>query len=295
MSCSMSLENLVRQSGEGSNPGMRTKPSPLMRDEEPARLAALHRLHLMDTRAEPAFDRITHLAQKIFGVPIALVSLIDADRQWFKSRCGLEAEGTPREQAFCDYTIRHDSVFVVPDARADRRFSGNLMVTGDPFIRFYAGAPLSVRPGLRIGSLCIIDTRPRDLRPEEMGRLAGLAAMIVGEIWMRGLEGEFDAERFDPQAPAAEPFGSPEASGITGAQLRAARALLNWSIAHLAAAARVSPTTIKRIEAGDGRAAVRGAISASIRTPCAPKGVSFIGSGHATSSGARLSTRERGS
>lgn len=271
---------------------MRPKPSPPMQDGEPARLAALHRLHLMDTPPEPAFDRITHLARKVFGVPIALVSLIDADRQWFKSRCGLEAEGTPRDQAFCDYTIQHDSVFVVPDARVDRRFSRNRMVTGEPHIRFYAGAPLSVGPGYRIGSLCIIDTRPRDLRPEEMGRLAGLTAMVVGEIWMRGLEGGHDAERLDLRAPAAETFGALEEARITGAQLRAARALLNWSIAQLAAAARVSPTTVKRIEAGDGRAVVRGSISLSIRAACEQRGISFIGGGHSTSGGAWLSVRD---
>ncbi|MDT0188618.1 GAF domain-containing protein, partial [Microbacterium sp. ARD31] len=133
-----------------------TSPIP-PRQHESRRLAALHRLQLLDTPPDPAFERIAQLAQTLFDVPIALISLLDEDRQWFKARCGLDVPGTPREQAFCNYTILHDSVFVVPDARSHADFALNPLVTGEPFIRFYAGAPLVVAPEIRLGSLCIID------------------------------------------------------------------------------------------------------------------------------------------
>lgn len=157
-----------------------------MTQDEAARLEALREYHILDTPAEAAFDRITRLAADLFGAPIALVSLIDTDRQWLKSVVGLEVSETPREQAFCDHTIRSDEVMVVTDAERDDRFAQNPLVTGDPNIRFYAGAPLRLSSGLRVGSLCVIDRRPRQpLTEEERRRLEILAQVVVSEMDLR--------------------------------------------------------------------------------------------------------------
>jgi len=152
---------------------------------EIARLAALREYGVLDTPPEPAFDRITELAAELFDAPIALVSLVDAERQWFKSTVGLETAETPREHAFCDHTIRTDEVMVVPDAQADGRFRDNPLVVGEPGIRFYAGAPLTTPGGHRLGSLCIIDRRPRVLDDVGRRRLAFLANIVVGEMNLR--------------------------------------------------------------------------------------------------------------
>lgn len=157
-----------------------------MTQDEAARLEALREYHILDTPAEAAFDRITRLAADLFGTPIALVSLVDTDRQWLKSVVGLEVSETPREQAFCDHTIRSDEVMVVADAELDARFAQNPLVTGDPNIRFYAGAPLRLGSGLRVGSLCIIDRQPRQtLSAEERRRLEILAQVVVSEMDLR--------------------------------------------------------------------------------------------------------------
>lgn len=130
--------------------------------DEPERLAALHRLAVLDTPPEDELDVITQLAADRFDTAIALVSLVDADRQWFKARHGLEASETCRRDSFCGHTICEDAVMVVPDAAADPRFARNPLVTGDPRIRFYAGAPLVLADGHRIGTLCVIDPAPRE-------------------------------------------------------------------------------------------------------------------------------------
>ena len=245
---------------------------------EAARLEALHRLQILGSPAEPAFDRITQLARALFGVPIALVSLIDAERQWFKAKCGLEISGTPRDQALCHYTILHDTVFVVPDARANPTFASNPLVTGEPHIRFYAGAPLTIAPGIRLGSLCIIDTKPRVFEDADRRRLAGLAQLVVGEIWLRDL-----MQGGGPQS-ASERTGLPTASldfdierFLSGPQVRAARGLLDWSIAQLAVAAGVSPNTIKRLEAENDKLTVRTSTVAAVRKALNKQGVIFTG------------------
>ncbi len=120
---------------------------------EADRLEALRQLNRLDTGTSEAFDRITRLASRLFNVPIALVSLIDQDRQWFKSRVGLQTRETPRESSFCAYAIQSDQVMVVPDATRDERFLTNPMVVGDPSVRFYAGAPLITREGFGIGTV----------------------------------------------------------------------------------------------------------------------------------------------
>lgn len=129
--------------------------------DEPERIAALRMLAVLDTPPEPSLDVITRLAADRFDAEIALVSLVDEQRQWFKSRHGLDACETPRADSFCAHAIAHDEVMVVPDAATDPRFAGNPLVLGAPFIRFYAGAPLITAGGQRIGTLCVIDSKPR--------------------------------------------------------------------------------------------------------------------------------------
>lgn len=156
-----------------------------MTSRESARIDALRAYEVLDTLPEEAFDRVTALAADLFDAPIALVSLIDAERQWFKSRQGLEAVQTPRSMAFCDHAIRLPpaSVMVVPDAQRDPRFSENPLVTGHPDIRFYAGAVLTTPDGFNIGTLCVIDTKAREKPSErDLARLVTLAAIVVDEL-----------------------------------------------------------------------------------------------------------------
>lgn len=153
--------------------------------DEPARLAALARYQAIDTPAEPAFDRITQLVRSILGVPMSVVSLIDADRQWFKSRSGIDGTETPRDLAFCDYTIRDRVAMIVPDAACDTRFQAHPMVIGDPNIRSYAGVPLSTPDGYNVGSLCAIDTIPRQFDPGQIAILENLGALVVEQLELR--------------------------------------------------------------------------------------------------------------
>ena len=152
---------------------------------ERERLAALHRYNVLDTPAEGTFDRITALVARLLDVPIALVTFVDEDRQWFKSCTGLDESETPREVAFCNYNIRDTGVMVVEDATADPRFADNPFVTGPPHIRFYAGAPLVTSDGHALGSLCVIDTEPRTLSEADRKTLRDLAAIVVDELEMR--------------------------------------------------------------------------------------------------------------
>ncbi len=154
-------------------------------DNENERLSVLRAHQILDTPNDEAFDRMTRLASSILKMPIALVSLVDQDRQWFKSRVGLDAEETPREQAFCAHTIMNDEVMVVPDALADPRFSENPLVTADPNIRFYAGAPLTTCDGYNLGTLCVIDRSPRELDDEQKYFLRNLASMVVSQMELR--------------------------------------------------------------------------------------------------------------
>jgi diguanylate cyclase (GGDEF)-like protein len=151
-------------------------------ENEPARLATLRTLGILDTPAEERFDRLTRLARRLFDVPIALVSLIDENRQWFKSCAGLGVQETSRDISFCGHAILNDDVFMIEDARADMRFHDNPLVTGEPGIRFYAGQPLTVPNGSKLGTLCLIDTRPRELDGEALGLLRDLAHIAEQEI-----------------------------------------------------------------------------------------------------------------
>ncbi len=159
--------------------------APTLPFNEGQRLAALRSLDLLDTPAEERFDRITRVARRLFGVPIALVSLVDRDRQWFKSAQGLAACETPRDISFCGHAIHAAAVFVVEDTLVDSRFADNPLVVGPPGIRFYAGAPLATAGGLRIGTLCLIDRQPRSFDATERGALRDLADWVQEEIGRR--------------------------------------------------------------------------------------------------------------
>ena len=150
-------------------------------DEGP-RLGTLRDLNILDTSPEERFDRLTRLAKRLFGVPIALVSLVDDDRQWFKSCQGLDASETPRDISFCGHAILDDDIFLVPDTTLDGRFRDNPLVTQDPHIRFYAGCPLAVPNGSKLGTLCIIDREPRDLDADDLALLRDLARMAEQEL-----------------------------------------------------------------------------------------------------------------
>lgn len=150
--------------------------------DETARLAALHSLKVLDTRAEYRFDRITRLAKRLFGTDISLLSLVDRERQWFKSRQGLQAAQTPREIAFCAHAINADKPMIVPDATKDLRFHDNPLVTGNPNIRFYAGYPVSAPSGHKLGTLCVIDSKPRSWSDEDDELLRELGQMMEEEL-----------------------------------------------------------------------------------------------------------------
>lgn len=165
--------------------------------EEAARLSALHRLNILDTPHEERFDRITRTATRLFDVPIALVSLVDENRQWFKSCVGLDMSETPRSMSFCAYAIRRDDIFVIADALQDIRFADNPLVTGHPHIRFYAGCPVSGADGSKLGTLCILDQKPRDLTADDAAALRDLAAWAQLELGViQSLREDLTQERY---------------------------------------------------------------------------------------------------
>ena len=149
---------------------------------EAERLHALRTLQILDTSHEERFDRVTRMAKRMFGVEISLVSLVDEDRQWFKSAQGLDASETSREISFCGHAINQDGLFIIPNAIDDVRFSDNPLVTDAPNIRFYAGYPLKLRQGINLGTLCLIDSKPKHLNEEDKQLLNDLGAMIEQEI-----------------------------------------------------------------------------------------------------------------
>lgn len=152
---------------------------------ESERLEKLRLYRILDTPPEEAFDRITRIVAGVIGVPIALVSLVDQERQWFKSKQGLPADETPRGIAFCSHAILNDDLFVVEDATKDSRFADNPLVANDPAIRFYAGAPLKTPDGLNLGTLCAIDRKPRKLSKAQGQLLSDLSNIVVDEMELR--------------------------------------------------------------------------------------------------------------
>ena len=167
-------------------------PYPLPSNET-ERLKTLELLKILDTDAEREFDDLTRIAAQICGVPISVISLIDADRQWFKSKVGLDVSETAREAAFCTHTILKDELFIVPNATNDTRFAANPLVTGDPNIRFYAGAPLITDEGHALGSICVIDTVPRELQSEQKEALESLARQAMKLINLRRQANELES------------------------------------------------------------------------------------------------------
>ena len=158
---------------------------------ETERLAVLNRLNILDTEPDPVFDGIVMLAANLFDVPVSLVSLVDTDRQWFKARIGLDDQTTPRDIGFCAHTILGKDVLVVEDATRDTRFGDSPLVTGYPYVRFYAGAPLTIENGVNVGSLCIIDHEPRKIGDTEIECLRVLARSVVAQLRLNRLEQEW--------------------------------------------------------------------------------------------------------
>jgi len=157
----------------------------LMSVPDSARVAALEKYAILDTEPEQAFDDLTLLASYVCKTPIALISLVDEDRQWFKSKVGLSVSETPREIAFCSTAIQHSEVMVVPDTLKDDRFRDNPLVVSDPRIRFYAGAPLITEEGYALGTLCVVDRKPREFGSDQKEALQALSRLVLAQLEFR--------------------------------------------------------------------------------------------------------------
>ena len=163
---------------------MLTAGPPIPANEQ-ERLRTLRLYRILDSGSEKAFDDLTQLAAAICETPISLITLIDESRQWFKSRVGIDGDGTSRDLAFCAHAIGQDDIFVVEDATRDARFAQNPYVVADPSIRFYAGAPLTVADGISLGTLCVIDRQPRRLTPHQLDALNVLRRAVVTQLELR--------------------------------------------------------------------------------------------------------------
>lgn len=152
---------------------------------EDARLAALYALDVLDTTPEEAFDRVTRIAKTVLQVPITTITFVDRDRQWHKSRQGVDSVETARDISFCTRTIELDEPLIIPDARLDARFSNNPLVIGPPWVRFYIGVQLKDRDGFNVGTLCCIDTEPRIVTAQHVAVLQDLARLVVDELELR--------------------------------------------------------------------------------------------------------------
>ncbi len=176
---------------------MKAAASPL---NENQRIAALHEYDLLDSLPDKDYDDITRIAADICGMPISLISLIDKDRQWFKSRVGMEASETPRDIAFCAHAIlQPDELFMVRDTTLDDRFADNPLVTGDLNINFYAGVPLVTEGGNALGTLCVIDSKPNDLSKEQKETLKALARQVVAYFELRKQSKMLNAQKIQLQ------------------------------------------------------------------------------------------------
>ncbi|WP_079436790.1 GAF domain-containing protein [Zoogloea sp. LCSB751] len=156
--------------------------APSFPKNEAERIQVLRDILILDTPPEDRFDHITAYCQSRFGTEIVLITLVDAERQWFKSAMGLQTKETPRDISFCGHAILQDEVMIVSDATRDERFADNPLVTGPPYIHFYAGAPLKLASGYTVGTLCLIDSKPKHLEPEEIEHLKVLAKMVAIEL-----------------------------------------------------------------------------------------------------------------
>jgi GAF domain-containing protein len=186
---------------------------------EAKRLKVLWQYEVLDTVPEEVFDDLTELAAHICESPMALISLVDENRQWFKSKIGIDASETSREVSFCAYAITQPDLFIVRDATLNPRFANNPLVTSDPKIRFYAGAPLITPDGYPLGTLCVIDRVPRELRPDQKKALRVLARHVMSQLELRRrskelgdirqenslLRAELDKARAQAGSPRPEP------------------------------------------------------------------------------------------
>jgi GAF domain-containing protein len=154
-------------------------------ENEAERLKALKQYNILDTTPEQAFDDITLLASFICDTPISLITLLDETRQWFKAKVGLQVTETPREVAFCNHALTQPEMLIIQDARADERFASNPLVTGDPNIRFYAGSQLVTPDGYPLGTLCVIDQTPRELRQNQLLALEALSRQVISQLELR--------------------------------------------------------------------------------------------------------------
>jgi len=159
--------------------------SALVLRDEPGRLSALHRLNALDTAPEEPFEKIVNLVRTVLSVPMATVSLVERDRQWFKARRGVPTAETPRETSFCTHTIQERDPLILTDATLDPRFRHNPLVMGAPHIRSYAGIPLRTADGYNIGALCALDTKPRTFTADEIAILTNLSQIVMDELELR--------------------------------------------------------------------------------------------------------------
>ncbi len=163
---------------------MKPKLAPIPKNDA-QRIKVLWQYDILDTVPEEVFDDLTELAARICEAPIALITLVDEDRQWFKSKVGVTINETSRDISFCGHAIEQSDLFIVPDATQDKRFAQNPLVTSDPKIRFYAGAPLVTPDGHALGTLCVIDKVPRELRPDQKQALRVLARHVMTQLELR--------------------------------------------------------------------------------------------------------------
>jgi GAF domain-containing protein len=159
--------------------------APIMSSNDAARVDALQKYAILDSEPEQAFDDLTLLASYVCKTPMALISLVDGDRQWFKAKVGISATETSRDIAFCSTAIQQQDVFVVPDALQDERFRTNPLVISEPNIRFYAGAPLINEDGYALGTLCVIDRTPRNLAADQEAALKALSRLVLMQMEFR--------------------------------------------------------------------------------------------------------------
>src|ERR1700722_12799481 len=205
--------------------------SPAWREVD--RLAALEGYAIMDTAPEQEFDDLVRVAAQVCGAPIALVSLVDSERQWFKAALGIEAKQTPRDIAFCAHAIQHRGVFMVEDATKDARFANNPLVTGDTGLRFYPGQPLETPEGFPLGTLCVLDTEPRSLTADQQFALKTLARQVASQLELRKAlaQQKSSDERHRRILESAIDYGiiSMDLAGLVSSWNEGAHRILGWT------------------------------------------------------------------